>query len=195
MSFLPLSMCSIFSGGGGGYTPTPPPSPTTFYVMKEFGYIYMYYSLFFFFLILPSEFQVIISGSKKQQQKDFYQSEPHFQSYLVGHLENKGWHASSLLQIWHENNSYASLERKKGLNCRHRKIFGYVPKALEVHASSSGCTWIVCLTNADVQLFSYLPNYDKTNKTKKLSRPASKQDRFCQHKNLTDQCLKVFIRK
>ena len=30
---------------------------------------------------------------------------------------------------------------------------------------------------------------------KKYSRPAPKQDRFCQHKNLTDQCLKVFISK
>ena len=48
----------------------------------------MYYSRFGFFFVfvfvLPSEFQVVISGSKKQQQKDSYQS------YLVGHLENKG---------------------------------------------------------------------------------------------------------
>ena len=91
----------------------------------------MYYSRFGFFFVfvfvLPSEFQVVISGSKKQQQKDSYQS------YLVGHLENKGWHASSLLQIWHENNSDASLKREKGLNSRHRKIFGYVTKEYLMH--------------------------------------------------------------
>ena len=35
----------------------------------------------------------------------------------------------------------------------------------------------------------------RRTKEKKYSCPPSKQGRFCQHKNLTDQCLKVFISK
>ena len=85
----------------------------------------------FFFFTLPSEFQVIISGSKKQQQKDSYQSEVPF-SVIPGRTP---WKQSMTrkLQIWHENNSDASLKKEKGLNSRHREIFGYVIKEYFMH--------------------------------------------------------------
>ena len=88
--------------------------PTTFPVMKEFGYICITRVVVVVSFTLPSEFQGINSGSKKQQQKDSYQSEVRGArcevpfSVMVGHLENKGWHASSLLQIWHENEAFGN---------------------------------------------------------------------------------------
>ena len=96
-------------------------------------YVLLALLLLLFFLYYPAnfkwQFQDIINNNKRIPIK----ARCHFQSYLVGHLENKGWHASSLLQIWHENNSDASLKREKGLNSRHRKIFGYVTKEYLMH--------------------------------------------------------------
>ena len=67
------------------------------------------------YVLLALLFLFLISGSKKQQQKYSYQSEVPFSSHLVGYLENKARHVSSLLQILHENNSDASLKREKRL--------------------------------------------------------------------------------
>ena len=43
-------------------------------------------------------------GVRSNKQRIPIKATCYFQSYLVEHIENKGWYASSLLQIWHENN-------------------------------------------------------------------------------------------
>ena len=84
------------------------------------------------------------------------------------------------------------------MNSRHRKIFGYVT------------TEYLCIRSAHIEFWMHLNSLfnkcrrtviliptklcqDEQNKIK-YSRAASKQDRFFQHKNLTDQCLKVFYK-
>ena len=126
-------------------------------------WIYKYYSrCCCCFFTLPSEFQVIISGSKKQQQKDSYQSEVPF-SVIPGRTPWK--------QRITRKQFTANLTRSAQIEFR-----------MHLKSLFNKCRRTVILIPTKLC-------QDEQNK-KKYSRPASKQDRFCQHKNLTDQCLK-----
>ena len=169
--------------------------PTTFPVMKEFGYISItrVVVVFFFYIterILSDNFRKLEATTKGFLSKRGAIFSHTWSDTLKTKDDTQAVYCKFdmkiiLMPLWKEKKAW-TVDITRSLAMLQKNTLcprsAHIEFRMHLKSLFNKCRRTVILIPTKLC-------QDEQNK-KKYSRPASKQDRFCQHKNLTDQCLK-----